>query len=185
MPIFLDTLLSKKILLKKIRLTFVIFACICFCTAIVISNYTLSKKSYNNQTVPQRVGPIQGDAIYKINVTQSIPVKTWAFLEVNIETKNGQTLFSVGKELWHEQGKDSDGPWTEKDETIEYDFKLPKGEYYLNSKVTESSIKKLPHHMNIDIEQRLGSPYMMLITTIISFLIAIGLTIIIAKSKLI
>lgn len=209
MPIFFDTLLSKKSILTKIRLVVIVFACICFCSAIVIANYTVSTQSFGKQEIPCRVGPIQGDGVYTMSVVQGVPVQSWAFLEVHIETKDGQTLFSVGKELWHEKGRDSEGSWEENDIELEYDFVLPKGEYYLKVEVPESSVEKvnvlddstekyylraedptfstndLGYYMSVDIKKRLGAPYVMLVTTIISFLIAIILTIIINRARFI
>ncbi len=214
MSTFFDTLLLKKSILKTARLSLVIFGFICFITAIIISSYTVDQKDYHEQEAPCRIGPIQGNSTYMMSVTQHLPVHSWAFLEVSIETKDEQTLFSVGKELWHEQGRDSDGRWTESETVLNYDFVLPKGEFYLkveileksikssgnleyelfsqlgidlpNAKsptITNKSLKELGYNMNISLQKRLGAPYMMLIASVISFVVASILTIIIGNAK--
>ena len=88
------------------------------------------------------LGPIfvaKNREVFAIRLTAPLPANTWAFLEGEILDAEKEYLFSFGKEIWHETGRDSDGAWQESD--LDYTMKVTfpqSGVYYLKLKANGS-----------------------------------------------
>lgn len=104
------------------------------------------------------VGPItvrKYNESYRVNVKANMPVQSWSFIEGQVVNHNKEYLFSFGKELWHESGRDADGYWREADNEYSVNITFPKpGTYYLHF-VTQTN--KLPKNIKVTVEKRLGS----------------------------
>ena len=77
--------------------------------------------------------------VFAIRQSALLPANTWAFLEGEVLDAEKEYLFSFGKEIWHETGRDSDGAWQEADldYTMKVTFPQP-GVYYLKLKTNGS-----------------------------------------------
>lgn len=116
---------------------------------------------------------------YAITLAASLPVNTWSFVEGEVLDGEKEYLFSFGKELWHETGRDSDGQWTESDNSYMMKITLPEpGTYYLRFK-TQGSYDIAA--LRVVINKRNGSslPHMVLGF----FALAIGLVLNEIKNK--
>lgn len=104
------------------------------------------------------MGPITIDSPYTvalIKIKTNIPVQSWAFVEGEVLNEDKEYLFSFGKELWHETGRDSDGAWKEENDTYKMKVTFPqKGKYYINFK-TESS--RSSYTIDVTIYKKRGS----------------------------
>lgn len=91
-----------------------------------------------NTTTATSFGPLttkKYNETYAIRVAASLPVNTWSFVEGEVLDEEKEYLFSFGKELWHETGRDSDGPWTESENNYTMKITLPEpGTYYFRFK---------------------------------------------------
>jgi hypothetical protein len=148
--------------LGKIATVFIVCGFISLCTAWVFSwetaqvfNHTVTGPAA--APVPFRLegprpseivkdvttlGPIfvaKNREVFAIRLTAPLPANTWAFLEGEVLDAEKEYLFSFGKEIWHETGRDSDGAWQESDldYTMKVTFPQP-GVYYLKLKANGS-----------------------------------------------
>ncbi|MDQ6976154.1 MAG: hypothetical protein Q9M22_06295 [Mariprofundaceae bacterium] len=92
---------------------------------------------------------------YTITVTASMAVKSWSFIEGQVLDQNKNYLFSFGKDLWDEQGRDSDGYWREINNSyaITVTFPTP-GNYYIR---LETEYNRAPKNISIRVSKQLGS----------------------------
>lgn len=104
------------------------------------------------------VGPLtvkKHNAAYVIRIRADMTVQTWSFIEGQVLDSNKEFLFSFGKELWHEQGRDGDGVWREADDDYAIDVTFPQpGTYYVRFH-TESN--REPSTVFVAISQKCGS----------------------------
>ena len=143
---------DQKIHLGKLASVFLVFGLLSLLTALVFSSKSnLLVKSYTpSPTNPSfEIGPFQAtrhNQAFSIQVDTQLPVQSWSFVEGQVLDGNKNDLFAFGEELWHEQGRDSDGYWREAEDQFTLDITLPKrGQYYLafktNSNNWPSSVK--------------------------------------------
>ena len=90
-----------------------------------------------NRSPSSMIGPIQVDrrnSPYQIQVySDHMPSSSWSYIQGEVLDVNKEYLFSFGSEMYHETGRDSDGPWTEKITNYRMKITFPeKGTYYLH-----------------------------------------------------
>lgn len=125
--------LKKLLFYNNICLIVCIFCAVCFFT----SNFLIH--SYQKQKVYEiqqngLIGPIEvtnKSVIYKINVYFSGRLSS-KYISGEVLDENEDTLYEFGKDLWHEEGYDSDGHWSESERRMKvYLTFSEKGKYYL------------------------------------------------------
>ncbi|MBN1994583.1 MAG: DUF4178 domain-containing protein [Anaerolineae bacterium] len=96
----------------------------------------------------QTIGPInltQAGKVHQIQLQAgSLPVNTWAVVEVSARDSDENEYYLFSGEFWDEEGRDSDGYWHENDLNADYVFKLENpGEYYLDLSMAEATVDSL------------------------------------------
>lgn len=104
------------------------------------------------------IGPLsvrRANQVLRVSVTADVPLNGWSFVEGEVLDADREYLLSFGKELWHESGRDSDGPWNEADESYEMKLTIPHpGQYYLNIKAQG---ERLPTNITVSVNRTYGS----------------------------
>ncbi len=107
-----------------------------------------------------KIGPIVIDkpyTTYEIETKTTLAANTWTFVEVVVEDRFGEYLYSFGQELWHETGRDSDGPWRETRHNFESNLTFPEaGEFYLSFMVSSKN-NRHPSKLYVKLIKRNGS----------------------------
>lgn len=113
------------------------------------------------------IGPIDiksKGSVYYIEIIASLPVHSWSFIEGEVLNSEQEYLYSFGKELWHEAGRDSDGAWRENRNKYNMKATFPKkGQYYLSFKADSGASRfyntqnTTPNSMTVTISQKRGS----------------------------
>lgn len=113
-----------------------------------------------NQQPEHQLGPIEVNypgEVYEIDMLSKLPVNHWTFIEIEITDNFDNFLFSIGKELYHETGFDSDGKWTENINQNQTKITFPEtGLYYLNF-YSNSKVRKRTTTLNVNIKRYRGS----------------------------
>lgn len=108
------------------------------------------------------IGPFAIDRpgrVLKVEMSAQLPVNSWCFIEGELLDEEQDYLLSFGKELWHENGKDDEGFWDERDSASDMKLTIPRaGQYYLNIRtqgdyrpsqifvsLTQSYASSIPH----------------------------------------
>jgi len=92
---------------------------------------------------------------YTITIKASMTSQSWAFVSGQVLDRNKHYLFSFGKGLWDEEGRDSDGYWHETDNTYSMLVTFPEpGKYYFK---LEYEYNKAPRVMTLQVSKQLGS----------------------------
>jgi len=125
----------------KVGSVLIVFSLVSFITAWVFSfeSQTISSPDIYSHESGQSslIGPIiakKNHETYQIRVKAlNMPMQSWAYVEGQVLDSNKSYLFSFGKGLWNESGRDSEGYyWQEADDSYEISINLPKrGTYYL------------------------------------------------------
>ena len=159
--------------LGKIATVFIVCAIISFVTAWY---YSLSKEKLTLPSNNGVLGPIyvhKYKESYNISVKINIPEQAWSFVEGEVLDKDMEYLFSFGKELWHETGRDSEGRWREIKNSYDINVTFPNpGNYYVKFKTEGSSSG---HQLLVNISRKNGSSLPHLWLGIITLLIGIFL----------
>lgn len=145
--------------------------------------YDANKKTvYDNhqrQTLAntQRLGPLvitESNRIVRFNVVVRLPVGYAQYVELEVYDEQDNFLFSIGNELWHEQGYDSDGHWREDHSvnTVKARFEQP-GTYFF--RVISQTRETRHRPIIISFAQLNGSSRPALITGWILFFLMFGL----------
>lgn len=121
----------------------------------VIEDMAAQGEAKNEQAL---IGPInvkKRREVYEISIVASLPAQSWSFIEGEVLDQDKEYLFSFGKELWYETGRDADGAWSENKNhySIRVTFPQP-GTYYLNFK-TDSN--KMPQNGVVKVTRKRGS----------------------------
>ena len=164
--------------LGKLATVFILFGLLGLLTAFF---YSLNDKdiiSTKYQQVTNSASPVFGpisvrkyNEVYKITLYADIPLQSWAFIEGEVLDSQKQYLFSFGKELWHEEGHDSDGRWEEQDSDYTMHVTFPKpGIYYIQIK-SESNAPA--NRMALSVSKQQGSTVPHLTFGVITILIAL------------
>ncbi|MDX8384038.1 MAG: hypothetical protein R8M45_08150 [Ghiorsea sp.] len=105
-------------------------------------------------------GPIhskKSHETYQIRVkAMNMPLQSWSYVEGQVLDKNKEYLFSFGKGLWNESGRDSEGYyWHEADDAYEISITLPQaGDYYLQFSAESN---QQPEIIAVTVSKRMGS----------------------------
>ncbi len=92
---------------------------------------------------------------YTITVIASLSRKSWSFIEGQVLDKNKNYLFSFGKDLWDEEGRDSEGYWREINNSYDITVTFPTpGDYYIR---LASEYNRAPKNVTVRVAKQLGS----------------------------
>lgn len=167
--------------LGKIATVFIVFGLLSLLTSWIYSAKTeeVVNTSFrpNNHDKAAKIGPInvsKYDKIYNINIKiDYISVNSWSFVEGQVLNSDKQYLFSFGKELWHEKGRDADGAWRDIEDKYSINITFPKrGTYYLQFN-TESN--RGPTSITVTVSTKRGSSLPHLWFGIVILIIGIAL----------
>lgn len=104
------------------------------------------------------IGPIKVKKrmeVYQISIRAHLRQQSWSFIEGEVLDEDENYLFSFGKELWYESGRDSEGRWVENQNSFDIKVTFPKpGLYYLNFK-TDSNVS--PDNIDVTVTKIRGS----------------------------
>lgn len=107
-----------------------------------------------------QIGPIVVDRpgeTFEVTVRTAIPQNRWAFVEVEVLDQFEEYLYSFGQELWHETGRDSDGPWREQRNNFETKITFPEPGYYYLNFWTQANYDKTYDSLKVRVYKRNGS----------------------------
>ncbi|MFV2055165.1 MAG: hypothetical protein ACC707_01815 [Thiohalomonadales bacterium] len=124
------------------------------------------------------VGPIQvtdANSVYLIDVFQSVGSNSWSSITIDVLDENKQYLFAFGDELWKESGYDSDGSWTESNNSFNIKVTFPKEGIYYLSLAGENSNNNPNALARVTVNQKIGSSLAFSIIGILSLLAAIAI----------
>jgi len=140
---------DEKIDLAKLDAVFIVFGLLSLLTAYFFSrdtdklyDQTIYIGAEQSSLLPYKddssalVGPLQiqkNKTVLDIKLIANLQGgNSWVFLESEVLDHNKEYLFSFGKELWRETGRDYEGRWQESDNKYEMKVTFPKsGSYYL------------------------------------------------------
>ncbi len=176
---FIKLSASDRVDLGALAVVFLIFAAICFITAI---NYdgtkeTLLRTRYKGQE--KTLGPIdtkRKDTVLAIELSHALSISgnygaMSSFVEGEVLDRDRNFLFSFGKEFWAEAGYD-EGNWSESDTHTTMKLTLPDiGSYYLRFKAEGS----LDRAVSVTVSRLAGSGLLHRVLGIIALIAGIVL----------
>ena len=118
-----------------------IFCALCFLTALNLQNSKVEGKTFSLQE-NSVVGPIEvidKSQIYKVKAHFS-GNNTSSYISGEVLDEDENTLYEFGKDLWHEEGYDSEGYWSESDRGMSAHLTFSeKGTYYIKFNTEEGT----------------------------------------------
>lgn len=136
------------------------FAVICFMTSMIMNSDETKPIVATLTAEGGIIGPFEvkkDRSVYLIEAWQTMGNRDWSFLQGELLDQNQQYLFGFGKELWHEEGRDSDGRWTEG--PTNYDIKMTiqkKGNYFIRFSTEKKSSRSIGE-ITVRVSQKRGS----------------------------
>ncbi len=98
----------------------------------------------------------RNNEVFDISVRANLPLQSWSFIEGQILDANQEYLFSFGKELWFEEGRDSQGYyWKQKDTQYSLDITLPQTGLHHVQFLIDS--EQAPSNVRIEMYRQTGS----------------------------
>ncbi len=149
--------LRKKNLLFYNNICFIVcmFCVLCFFTGMCLQSLGSSKKTYSLEN-NMIVGPINvtdKSKIYKVKAHFS-GKNSSSYISGEVLDENKDTLYEFGKDLWHEEGYDSEGHWSESERNMVVNLTFSeKGTYYLQFNTEEGTA----NNITVTIERQKGS----------------------------
>ena len=148
--------LRKKNILFYNNICFIvcIFCILCFLTGLFLQNSTIKEKKYAS-TKDYIVGPINvpdKNQVFKITAYFN-GSNSSTYISGEVLDENEDTLYEFGKDLWHEEGYDSEGHWSESDRKMTANITFEKGTYYLKFNTEEGTM----NNITITVTQQKGS----------------------------
>ena len=136
-----------KIFYNNLLLICAIAAIIFFCNAMSLCGdkaiHTYEPNYLNENTT---FGPIVVDTnpkIFKVNAYFDGNMSS-SYLTTEVQDEDGETLYELGKDFWHEEGYDSEGYWSESDRYLSaYLTFKDKGTYQLQFSTEEGNINNI------------------------------------------
>ena len=145
MKIDINQRLKNNIFYNNICLIVCLFCIICFFTSINLEHTVEKEKTYDLQE-NSMVGPIEitdKSAIYYIKAYFG-GFNTSNYISGEVLNEEQDTLYEFGKDLWHEEGYDSEGHWSESDRVMSANLTFSeKGKYYLQFHTEENNMDKI------------------------------------------
>ncbi len=173
---------EEKPVLPQVGALLIGFAILCFITSLVMGSSTgeVINVKVNKETVLGPVNNKKANTVYLVKVYQNLGNRASNYIGVDILNANKEFLFAFGKELWWEEGYDSDGRWTEGTKNVEMKITLKDvGEHYFRVSPDGSA-----GGMHVTVEQRRGSSLPHFTMGIVSIIAGIGLLIYINRETL-
>lgn len=165
--------LKDKFFYNNLMLFISIFCIACFCTYFSIEKSQITSKYYSNIKENSIYGPI----VVKKGQAKICEIKS-AMYEKNrsiyfsgeVLDEDKETLYEFGKELWHEDGYDSEGYWIEADTNMsaKLSFTEP-GKYYIQFHTDEKAMNAMG--LQIIVKRGSGIPHLMVGTYALIFVI--------------
>ena len=122
-----------------------LFCILCFWTAMSLQGVSSNSKKYYLQE-NSIVGPIKVEdksQIYKVKAHFS-GKNSSSYISGEVLDEDKDTLYEFGKDLWHEEGYDSEGHWSESDRDMVANLTFSeKGTYYLKFNTEENSMDNI------------------------------------------
>ncbi|MGN0018145.1 MAG: hypothetical protein ACI37S_03795 [Candidatus Gastranaerophilaceae bacterium] len=140
-----------------------IFCFVCFITYFSIESKKVTTKTYSHLTENAIYGPI----VVKQGQPKVCEIKGYMFgnnhsvyFSGEVLDADKETLYEFGKELWHEDGYDSEGYWSESDRnmTTKLSFTEP-GTYYIQFNTDNNRMKSM--QLQITTKKGSGLPHLM------------------------
>lgn len=148
--------LRKNLFYNNICLIICVFCIACFATALFFQISSIKSAKYANLQENSTYGPIKitnTNVIYKITAYFS-GMNTSTYISGEVLDENQDTLYEFGKDLWHEEGYDSEGHWSESSREMSANLTFSeKGTYYIRFLTEEGSM----NNISIKIELLKGS----------------------------
>lgn len=116
-------------------MVFFLFSVLCIISAFWLDS-PLTEKTYVLPENGQKIGPYEvtdNSAVYEFKLYQDLELNSWSYLTLELLDQDSSYIYGFGKDLWHEDGRDSDGYWRESN--LDYNIKCTidkKGVYYFN-----------------------------------------------------
>lgn len=160
---------------NNLMLIIAIFCAVCFWTYFTVENETVDQKRYSLDE-----GSIYGPIVVKKGHPKICKIKSSmygdnrsVYFSGEVLDEDKDTLYEFGKDLWHEDGYDSDGYWSESDRDMSacLTFTEP-GKYYIQFHTDENMMQSIG--LEIIVKKGSGIPHLMigfyfLILTLIVF----------------
>lgn len=138
--------LKENLFYNNICLIVCIFCIICLATSIFYENSLKKEQGFFNLKENSLYGPIKitnQNAIYKITAHFN-GIRTSTYISGEVLDENKDTLYEFGKDLWHEEGYDSEGHWSESDRYMYvYLTFSEKGTYYIQFRTEEGLMQNI------------------------------------------
>lgn len=99
--------------------------------------------------------------VYYISVACRLVANSWSYVEAELLDEDREYIFSFGRELWHEAGRDSDGAWEESARVLDLNLtNLEPDEYYILLKARQNPQTggALPLWAYLSVKRQIGSP---------------------------
>ncbi|MGM0443337.1 MAG: hypothetical protein ACQEQV_04035 [Fibrobacterota bacterium] len=187
---------------SPLRITYpfvlLVFAILCLATALFFTggDGTATRHTFGTQRLSQNIATEDGRQVNKITFRDTLRIKRknrvfrvkmkystsamsngeWAFGGGSVLDSSGTHLFGFGESFWHETGYDSDGRWSESNNTYTSKFTIQEpGTYIIESKV----YKPVSHSAgtaDIRIQEIRGSSVYLTVAGIIAIIAAVILT---------
>jgi len=115
-------------------------------------NYTSSSTLANQDKALEFVVPEDGQMM-RFEITGVMTMNSWKAIEIEVFDSNERYLFTYQDELWAENGRDSDGAWTEYRKYASMEQRFPKSGSYF-AYITDSSgpynrAKTVPYKLRV------------------------------------
>ena len=145
MKIDIYSTINKNIFTNNICIIVCIFCALCFLTADKLEHSIVKKQDYNISQ-NNMIGPVIVDSkssIYKIEA-DFYGKNSSDYISVEVLDEDKDTLYEFGKDLWHEEGRDADGYWSEGDTKMKAHLSFSeKGKYYLLFNTEKNNISEI------------------------------------------
>jgi len=144
--------LKDLIFYNNLSLIVCMFCIICFVTSMFFQNSVKQERTDYTLKEGAIYGPIKitnTKQIYRIIATFS-GSNSDTYISGEVLDEDKDTVYEFGKDLWHEEGDDSDGHWSEDDRKMTADLTFSeKGTYYLQfGSDTDSNLANDPNKLN-------------------------------------
>ena len=126
-----------------------------------------------------QIGPIvvqRPGETYELRVKSYVPTNRWSFIEVQVLDQQEEYLYSLGNELWHETGRDSDGKWRERKDQFDTAITFPEPGFYYFNFLVDKNFKQQHKVLTVKVSKRNGSSLAHSVISII--LLIVGLILI-------
>ena len=138
--------LKNKLFYNNICIIVCLFCIICFLTVLFFQDSKVAEKTYYNLKEESVIGPVvikNKSQIYKI-IAYFKGNNQSTYISGEVLDENKDTLYEFGKDLWHEEGYDSEGYWSEAVRTMAADLTFSKkGTYFIQFRTDENSLDQI------------------------------------------